>query len=314
MRLLRNLALMACGLLTTAAGASDRDLRIPVTGGELAGTLVEPAAHKAAAVLLISGSGPTDRDGNSSVGGIRPATMKLIADGLAAQGIETLRYDKRGIAASAGQGFDESKVRFSTYVDDAIAAAKLLARQPGVGCVILAGHSEGALIALQAAHRLPVCGIISLSGSGRPLRDTLIDQLASLPEPLHAKVIAAVRDLAAGTAVDVPEVPALFRPSIQPYLMSQLAIDPAAEIASLKVPVMIVQGSTDLQVAAADAEVLRRARPDATMLLLDGTNHVLKPAPADRAGNLATYRDPALPLDPRLIPAMTRFVAAAKTP
>lgn len=300
-------------MMPSTAMAAERDISIPAKGVQLSATLALPAhPQPGPAVLLISGSGPTDRDGNSTIAGVRPATMRLIADGLAADGIASLRYDKRGIGASRVEAFDEAKLRFSTYVDDAVAAAKMLGAQPGVVCVILAGHSEGALIALLAAHRAPTCGVVTLAGSGRALRDTLRDQLTNLPEPPRTKAIAAVGDLAAGKPVDVPELPALFRPAIQPYLMSQLAIDPAAELAGLKVPAMIVQGTTDLQINPADAALLQRARPEATLLMLDGTNHVLKSAPAERAANLATYADPNLPLDPRLVPALVRFVNARR--
>lgn len=299
--------------LLVATGASAAEKMVTIDGGAapLAGTLLtsEPA-KPGAAVLLISGSGPTDRDGNSAMSGIRPATMKLIADGLAVQGIASLRFDKRGLAASRAAATDEGKLRFTTYVDDAAAWAGYLARQPGVRCVVLAGHSEGSLIAIMAAAKVKTCGIVSLSGAGRTAKETLISQMQAAPEPARGQAIAAIDTLAAGNTVDVPQLGPLFRPSVQPYIISWLNIDPAAELAKTNVPVLIVQGQNDIQVPVADAARLHFAKPGSTVLILDGTNHVLKPAPLERAANIAAYAEPT-PLDPRVVPAMVTFVKAA---
>jgi hypothetical protein len=105
-----------------------------------------------------------------------------------------------------------------------------------------------------------------------------------------------------------PELPpavaaALFRPSVQPYLVSLLALDPrdeAAAVAARGIPVSVVQGTTDLQVSAADAERLA-AGAGRPARLFAGMNHVLRLAPADRDANLATYGNPALPLAPGLV-------------
>lgn len=238
--------------------------------------------------------------------------MKLIAQGLAARGIMSLRFDKRGIADSAPAMGAEADLRFTTLVDDAVSWARFLGRQPGITCVVVAGHSEGALIGEMVAERTPICGLVLLSGAGRPAKTVIAEQLARLPEPDHAAAIAALDDLAAGKPVANPPLPALFRPSVQPYLMSWLPIDPAKELAKFGGPAAIIQGVNDLQVSVADARALAAARPTATLLLLDGTNHVLKTAPADPAANFATYGDPNLPLDPRVIPAIADVVKRAR--
>jgi pimeloyl-ACP methyl ester carboxylesterase len=311
---MRGLLAIAAGLLiaTICSAQTDRDVSIDGGKAPLHGSLMLPAAERPGpAVLLISGSGPTDRDGNSTIPQIHPATMKLIAQGLAARGIPSLRVDKRGIGESApAMGF-EAELRFTTYVDDAVAWAHFLAGQPGVRCVVLAGHSEGALIATLAAERTPVCGLATLSGAGRPAKTVITEQLARVPEPDRSAALAALGDLAAGKTVANPPLPVLFRPSVQPYLISWLSIDPAKELARVSAPVTIVQGMNDLQVSVADARALAAASPRATLLLLDGVNHVLKPAPADPAANFATYGDPNLPLDGRVVPAIADLVKRA---
>ena len=314
--------LMMAVVLAGAARAQERGMEREVTvdGGAapLYGTLmVPPGARPGPAVLLIAGSGPTDRDGNSSMPGVRPASLKLIADGLAAAGVPSLRYDKRAIGKSAPAAVREADLRFTTAVDDAVAFARLLKAQPQVTCVVLLGHSEGALIAALAAQKIATCGVIEAAGAGRPFGVVLRSQFAAqnLPAPLTAQIEAALSELEHGREVaNIPGLEALFRPSVQPYLISQLTIDPAKALAAVKAPVLIVQGENDLQVSVEDARLLAAAKPDARLVIVPGMNHVLKAAPADRAGNLAAYAEPDRPLAPGLMGAILGFVKASAAP
>ena len=314
--LLSGLALLSAVAPVPAAAADH-----PVTLGSGPDTLFatlsrpEPAPPGARpAVLLIAGSGPTDRDGNSTLPGVQPATLKLIAQALESAGYVSLRFDKRGIAASRAAGADESKLRLDTYVDDAVAWTKRLGSEPGVSCVVILGHSEGALIGALASARTPVCGLISVSGPGRPF-DVVVDaqiHAQGASADVLKQVDAVWSELKAGRTV--PQIPAthpLFRPSVQPYLTSVLAHPPTEAIAAVSAPVLILQGQTDLQVTEEDARNMAAARPGARLVLLPGVNHVLKTAPADRAGNLATYADPTRPLDPAVMPAILAFLKQA---
>lgn len=314
--MIKRMCLAAAAVLAAgSAQAGDREVVIGAAPTALHGslTLPEGGLKSSAAVLLISGSGPTDRNSDSIVPGVKPASLRLLAEGLAVQGIASLRFDKRGVAASRGASGPEREVRFSTFVEDAVAWGRLLASQPGVKCVVIAGHSEGSLIGMLAAQRIPVCGYVSIAGAGRPIDVVMREQLAvQLPPETLKQVDAIFAELKAGR--EVPGVPAtdpLFRPSIQPYLISWLPLDPAAEIRKVKAPVLILQGERDIQVAVVDAQALAAARPDGRFALLSGVSHVLKAAPADRAGNIATYADPSLPLDPRVVDEIAAFTKAA---
>jgi hypothetical protein len=297
------------------AGPVSTEIALPARPAPLHGTLLAPDSPTAVAVIL-PGSGPTDRDGNSPLG-VAAGTYRLLAEGLAQQGIATVRIDKRGIAASAAAGPAEADLRFDAYVADARAWAAEAASRAGKPCAWLIGHSEGALVALKAVQGGPktdadkVCGLILLSGAGRPAGVVIREQLqAGLPEPLKTQAFAVLTELEAGrTVADTPPaLAALFRPSVQPYLISWLPLDPAALIAAYDGPVFIGQGTTDLQVGVADAQALAAADPRATLKLWDGVNHVLKTAPADRAANLATYADPALPLAPGVAEDVGAFI------
>jgi len=307
---------LAVALAALAAPVST-EIVLPSQPAPLHGTLLTPPGASAVAVIL-PGSGPTDRDGNSPMG-VAAGTYRLLAEGLADQGIATLRIDKRGIAASAAAGFDETRLRFTDLADDARAWAAEAASRSGKPCAWLIGHSEGALVALKAVEGGPnadndkICGLILLSGAGRPAGASIRDQLeAGLPEPMKAQAFAALTELEAGrTVADTPPaLSALFRPSVQPYLISWFALDPAALLAAYDGPVFIGQGTTDLQITVADAQALAAADPRATLKLWDGVNHLLKTAPADRAANLATYADPALPLAPGVAEDVGAFIRA----
>jgi uncharacterized protein len=298
----------------TPAMGLEREVTVDGGAAPLYGSLLMPSvARPGPAVLLIAGSGPTDRDGNSTFPGVKPANLKLIAEGLAAGGVASLRYDKRAIGKSAPAAVHEADLRFTTAVDDAVLFARLLKAQPGVTCVILLGHSEGALVAALAAQKMETCGVIEVAGIGRPLGVVLREQLVhTLPPPLLAQADAGLAELEHGRQIaNIPGLEALFRPSVQPYLISQLTLDPAKTLAAVKAPVLILQGDNDVQVSVQDARLLAAARPDAKLSILPGVNHVLKTAPSDRPGNLATYADPGLPLAPGVTPAILAFVKAA---
>ena len=305
---------VALAALTTAPVSTE--IVLPSQPAPLHGTLLTPPGASAVAVIL-PGSGPTDRDGNSPMG-VAAGTYRLLAEGLADQGIATLRIDKRGIAASAAAGPAEADLRFDAYAADARAWAAEAAARAGKPCAWLIGHSEGALVALKAVaggddpESSKVCGLILLAGAGRPAGVVLREQLTALPDPLKTQAYDALTELEAGRTVAEPPaaLAALFRPSVQPYLISWLPLDPAALLAAYDGPVFIGQGTTDLQVTVADAQALAAADPRATLKLWDGVNHVLKTAPADRAANLATYADPALPLAPGVPEDVGTFIRA----
>ncbi len=308
---------LAAALMHGAAMAgSDQEVAVESGGAVLHGSLRLPDGKSDfPAILLIAGSGPTDRDGNSTVPGVKPATLKLLGEGLAANGIASLRFDKRGVGASAAAMTKEADLRFGTYVDDAEAWAAFLKRQPHVRCLYILGHSEGALIGALAAARTKVCGYISISGAGFAADDVILRQMKDrgTPPALLQTATDIMAHLKRGELVaDVPpQFAALFRPSVQPYLISWFAIDPAGAVAAVPAPVLLLQGTTDIQVSVEDARRLAKAAPKAKLVLLDGVNHVLKLAPAALQDNLATYADPAIPLAPKVVPAIVDFVRAA---
>ena len=319
MRPIRALILLAAAFASPLAAQPApvaTELAIGPEGHQLHGTLLTAAlpARGAEPVLILAGSGPTDRDGNSPIG-IAAASYRLLAEGLAARGITSLRVDKRGIAASGAAMPSETELRVQMYADDAHAWAAELRARTHARCVWLVGHSEGTLHALLAAQdRRDLCGIVLISTVGRRLGDIIREQLRA--NPANAPILdEALRDLAAleaGRTVPgegmTPALLPIFRPSVQPFMMSMLAADPPALARAFAGPILVVQGTTDLQTRVADAQALGAARPGIVVRLVEGMNHVLKAAPADRAANVATYGNPNLPLHPELVGIVADFV------
>lgn len=299
-------------LMAVAASAS-----VPVTlstdTGEIHGTLLVPDNASRTAVLIIAGSGPTDRNGNSSVTGIATNAYKMLADSLAAHGYASLRYDKRGIAASVAAATDESQLTFEAYIDDAAAWAEWLAADERFDRVVLAGHSEGGLIALVAAKRSDkVAGVITLAGVGESIDATLRRQLGTQPEPYRSECMRIIDELKAGRTVSdpMPELAALFRPSVQPFLISQMRYEPSAEARTLTQPLLVVQGTTDIQINLNDAIKLSTVNPRTRLAIVSEMNHVLKPcASLDQQAQMMTYINDTLPLAPTLVATIADFLS-----
>jgi hypothetical protein len=276
--------------------------------------LPQDTTHPMPVVLMISGSGPTDRDGNSRMLAGKNNSLKMIAEGLAMNGIASLRYDKRGIGESKKAMVAESDLRFETYIDDAVAFCEQLRADKRFSAVIIAGHSEGSLIGMVAAKKCSASGFISIAGIGRPAAEILRIQLAGkLPPALATQSDAILKGLEAGKTTEKPpvELYALYRPSVQPYMISWFRYDPAKSIAALSVPVLIIQGTTDIQVSVDDARRLAAANPRAKLLIVEGMNHVLKSVSSDKAKQAASYGDPTLMLAPDLLMNIVDFVRKA---
>lgn len=307
------LLLLLCSTLANAAAPTvlQRPIELDTGNGVLYGSLLLPQqATPPPVVLIIAGSGPTDRDGNNPAGG-RIDNLKRLALLLAGEHIASVRFDKRGVAASQPATPDERNLSVEAYVADTVAWAHKLKTDPRFGPLILLGHSEGALIATLAAEQAGASAVISLSGSGRPVAEVIREQLAQrLPPAQLAQGTALLDSLQAGqTSLNVP-VPLrqVFRPTVQPYLISLLRQDPAAAFAQLKVPALIIQGRNDVQVDVADAELLKAAKPDAQLVLIDGMNHTLRISPRDISGQRETYQNPELPLARELGQRIVAFI------
>ncbi|MGH8321467.1 MAG: alpha/beta hydrolase, partial [Gammaproteobacteria bacterium] len=316
---MRNLSsailLLAAAPALFAASVSDfqqMPATLKTTTGTLHGTLELPAGTGPFPVaLIIAGSGPTNRNGNDAQLGLNTDCYKLLAKALAQSGIASLRYDKRGAGEDTLMALFENKLRFETYMEDAAAWGKQLRDDKRFSTLTIIGHSEGSLIGMLAARKIPADGYVSVAGAGEPAQTLILKQLKpQLPPNLYKESEAIISSLEHGK--EVAKIPApletLFRPSVQPYLISWFRYEPAKEIASLKIPVLIVQGERDLQVSAADAQTLARANPSAKLVLIPTMNHVFKDVGASKEDNMMSYSNPRLPIDTMLVTSIVTFI------
>jgi pimeloyl-ACP methyl ester carboxylesterase len=293
--------------------------------GTLFGTLVLPAGNPPfPVVLIIAGSGPTDRDGNSVGYPVKPNCLKMIAEGLAQSGIASLRYDKRGVAKSAPARAAVNS--FDIQVDDAASWIAWLGKSSRFNAVGIVGHSEGASIGTIAAQRGGVRALVLLAGAGRRFDEVFIEQMGravksgQLSQSALTSMSATMAELRAGRAVTSrpPNIPdelwtGLFQPRAQEYLISLFRFDPVAELAKLKpadVRILVVQGTTDLTGGADDPARLAAA-VGSKPVMIEGMSHELKTAPLDRRANDKASEDPRVPLAPELLKQMIPFLTNA---
>ena len=313
---------LIAGLLLLAALPSqskEEEISVSRSWGKLSGTLTVPDEGSDAAVLIIAGSGPTDRNGNSG-SGLIANTYYMLARALEKEGIASLRYDKQGIGGSRYRDPElykqEDRLRLADYIADAEALTDYL-KERGFRKIILAGHSEGSLVALVAATESPdVAAVISLAGAGYPIDEILQFQLTreliSYNPGLILNVQSILSRLKQGkTTEDIPAIlQGIFRPSVQPYLISWMQYDPREVIRQVKQPVLIVNGDNDIQISADNAEALAQARPDADKVIIEGMTHLLKQSEVTDPQRQKTtiYMDAAAPVSEKLVSVMADFI------
>jgi uncharacterized protein len=321
-RILSGLILVFLGLLAmpNLAGADpvETEVQAPGPDGLLKGLMLSPGVDNAPVVLIVPGSGPTNRDGNS-LHGLDTDTYKLLAQGLAARGIASVRIDKRGMFSSHAALPNANDVAIADYAGDVHSWAKTIRDKSGAKCVWVLGHSEGGLVAMVAARDNPpdICGLVLVAAPGRKFGELIKDQMRSNPAlaPFLDEALRDIDSLEAGKRVEVsventrPEIFAIFQPAVQGFLIDLMSYDPPNVLSAYKGPVLILQGERDIQVSVDDARRLAAANPIAKLVLLPDVNHVLKTVTSDdKTANLKTYLDPKLPLAPDVVNDIADFV------
>jgi pimeloyl-ACP methyl ester carboxylesterase len=291
---------------------NEREISITSAGGsKIYGTLLSKNTDQELAII-IAGSGPTDRDGNNPLGD-KANSYKMLAHALDSQNIATFRFDKRGLGKSMVADFNESKLVFDDYIKDAENIFDYLHDTLGFKNIYFIGHSEGSLIGMLASQKKNVKGYISIAGAGRPIDKVIEEQVnnQSLPDSLKNEITFIFNELKKGKELN--NIPAslnsLFRKSVQPYMISWLKYTPAIEIRKLICPILILQGSCDIQVKVVDAEALHNGNNKSKIDIIPLMTHTLKNADAGcKDENMKTYMDPSLPLNLKLVDDIVNFI------
>ena len=273
------------------------------------GSLYSPLKQnkKTNLVILIAGSGPTDKDGNQK--GLTNNSLKYVSEALARKDIAVFSYDKRIIAQMKSKTVNEAALTFDDFITDATSVLLFFKNKKKYNKIIIAGHSEGSLIGMIAANE-KADAFISLAGAGRTIDAVLVDQITKQAPFLKEETQKNLDILKRGKTFELknPMLASIFRESIQPYMISWIQYNPQIEIAKLQMPVLIVNGTKDLQVAVSEAELLKKAKPEAELVLIENMNHIFKVINGDDAENMKSYSNPDIPIATKLTSTITTFV------
>lgn len=287
-------------------------LTLKLKDGSLEGTLVTPKhVKRMPIVLIIAGSGPTDRDCNSALG-LKTNTFKMLAEGLAAQGIASFRYDKRHIGKSK-MTQKVSDVTFDDFVKDAtiwMDTLKTMKRKGHFTKFIIAGHSEGSLIAILTVQKTKTDALISLCGPAQSMDSIIYEQLGKQAPFLVPQLKDVYNKWKTGKKVDSfpPMLRSLANPSIEKFMASIMKYSPQVEISKLKLPILLISGRNDIQVLPKEAEMLSKANPKAQLVYFDKMTHVLKDGEANLMSAQKVYQQTELPLTEGVVEAIVKFV------
>lgn len=298
--------------------AQQREVEVECHWGKISATIDAPAEGANTAVLIVAGSGPTDRNGNSAAG-LNTYSYKMLGEALAEDGYAVMRYDKRGVGLSSIPAEDVPNLVFEDYIDDARTCVEFL-RAEGFERVVVAGHSEGGLVALVLAAEQECCldGVVLLCAPGYNMAEILNYQLSQQLVPaymgLMVKSTNIISSLKAGKMVAQEDIPSeligLFHPMVQPFLISNMRYEPTELAAQCRVPMLIVSGGRDVQVSLANGKRILEAQPAAEHVVFENMTHVLKDADtSDRVMQvMSIYTNANLALTEALAPSISKFL------
>ncbi len=263
-------------------------------------------------VFIIPGSGPTDRNGNSRIAG-ENNSLKYLAEGLAEQGIASLRIDKRGVNQSDQTDEWMSKMSFEIFIMDAINWIDYLSNEKKYSEIIVLGHSQGSLISFIAAKASKnVKGVISIAGAGSPADEIILQQLKIKAPDLVKEAAEIFKHMKNGERIQEtnPMLGTIFNPKTNDFLASWIILNPIDEINAVQKPILIIQGTEDLQVNLQEAHKLiqnARASSKAELRIIDKMNHVLKEV-NNHEENMKSYSDPSLPISKQLMDILKEWI------
>ncbi|MBX2827123.1 MAG: alpha/beta hydrolase [Flavobacteriaceae bacterium] len=292
-------------MVSQESGFSERDLSVsPFVDGTL---LLPKKSELPPLVILVGGSGPTDRDGNQQMQ--RTNCLKYLAEGLANKGIAAFRYDKRIIKQMKDRTLNEESIRFDDFIKDAEDVIAYFKKANSFSKIYVIGHSQGSLVGMVAAQG-DVDGFISIAGAGQEIDDVVVDQIAKQAPGLKENARKSFDDMRAnGVAQNYsPGLSSIFRPQIQPFMLTWMQYNPNEEIKKLTVPTFIINGDKDLQVQVSEAEKLKEAKPDAKYAIIKNMNHILKEIQGDDIENSKSHNRRDLPVMPELINQISDFI------
>jgi len=258
-------------------------------------------------VIIIAGSGPTNRNGNQNF--LKSDNLKKIALSLAEENIASFRYDKRIIKQIRTGNVDVKSMRFEDFVLDAKDIINHFSKLNQFTKIYIAGHSQGSLVGMLAINE-GVDGFISIAGAGQNIGDVIVEQINNTARQFVEETKKVVTSLKAGKSTEdyPPALAAMFNTETQPFMISWMAYEPTEIIAKLKTPILIVNGTKDLQVSVEEAKLLAGANTNAELKVIENMNHVLFTIEGDRLENSKSYNEAFREINSELIDTIVDFI------
>jgi pimeloyl-ACP methyl ester carboxylesterase len=274
------------------------------------GTLLTPdGIEQPPLVIFIAGSGPTDRNGNQAL--MKNNMLKKLAESLSERGFATFRYDKRVVKQLRTRNLDKN-IRFDDFVTDAKSVINHF--KSTYSNLIVAGHSQGSLVGLLALDA-GANGFISLAGAANSIDQIILEQI-SKSAPFFTADTKRVLDLlkSGQTTTDFPPaLSSIFNLDLQPFMSNWMQYNPKDLIKKLEIPVLIINGTKDLQVAITEAQQLKEAKEEAQLEIIENMNHLLFEINGDDLVNSKSYNDNSYVVMPQVIEIITAFITKEKS-
>lgn len=294
-------------IFTEAQNFSSTDISI---NRYVDGTLLVPeSTENPPLVILIAGSGPTDRNGNQSF--MKNDMLKKLAEKLSENGVATFRYDKRVVKQLKTRTFDNN-ILFDDFVTDAKSVVNYF--NPSYASIAIAGHSQGSLVGLLAAEAGADL-FISLAGAGNSIDQVILEQITKTA-PFFSEDTKRVLEILKRketTTEFPPALASIFSLDIQPFMSNWMQYNPHELIENLDIPVLIINGTKDLQVSAAEAQLLKTHKPDADLVIIENMNHLLFEINGDDLVNTKSYNEMNHPVMPEVISVVLNFIKKDKS-
>ncbi len=308
---MKTIFILLCSFFFISASAQNYTARDLKVSQYIDGTLLSPnETVKPPLAILIAGSGPTDRNGNQMM--MKNNSLKLLAESLSNDGIATFRYDKRIVKMMQDRtNFSERDFKFDDFIEDATAVVDFFTKTNDFSRVYVIGHSQGSLVGMAAiSSRSDVDGFISIAGAGQSVDKVIVDQLGKQAPALKENAIEAFNDIRlTGESKNFsPGLASIFRADIQPFISSWMQYDPQALVAGLEIPVLLINGTNDIQVDENEAKMLQLAQKNASLLLIENMNHILRVITEPGMDNQKSYNEPNRPIASELPNAISTFI------
>lgn len=307
--MIRFLTYIIISVLTIAnslAQIKTEEITINNAAIQLPGTLTY-GKEKSSLIIWVHGSGNVNRNGNQAGTMVKANYIKQFRDEINKKDIAFFSYDKRTANPKNMPFIQQDGVLFQDFIEDVTEVVNYFKGDKRFTEIILVGHSQGSLVAMNALKN--VDKYISIAGAGETIDKTIVKQISNQSADLGKTAESHFKELAETGAIKEvnPMLLSVFAPQNQPFFKSWMSNNPTEILKTVTIPILILNGDKDLQVKESDAKLLHEANPKSKLIIIKNMNHVLKDIEND-ADNMKSYSDANHPISSELIKVVNEFI------